>query len=275
MVLAAVRNPAPVRFLAYHLEPFGGGAIGSTSCGLMAPSYDFAGRTAVVTGGAGGIGRAVAALLRDAGANVWVWDLVPPNLDGVRAVLADLTDEDAVRAALATTTSDAPTIDILVNSIGSLGTFGQFEQQAADEWSRIAAVNLLAVFRTCRAVLPAMRLGAGGHIVNMGSLAGKHGLAGLAVYSAASAGVIAFTKALAEEVADANIVVNCVTPGPIDTTLITSLDSGVVDAMIRSSPMHRLGTAEEVAELVGWLCSEANTFSTGAVFDLSGGRAKY
>jgi 2-dehydro-3-deoxy-L-rhamnonate dehydrogenase (NAD+) len=117
--------------------------------------------------------------------------------------------------------------------------------------------------------------GCGGRIVNLGSLAGKEGLAKLAAYSAASAGVISFTKALGREIADTNIRVNCVAPGPIDTDMIRGLGPDAVDAMINDSPMKRLGTAEEAAHLVAWLCSDASNFNTGAVFDMSGGRARY
>jgi len=126
-----------------------------------------------------------------------------------------------------------------------------------------------------QAVLPYMLRQGSGRIVNLGSLAGKEGLAGLAAYSAASAGVIAFTKALSREVVERNIFVNCVAPGPIDTDMIRDLGASAVERMIADSPMKRLGSAGEVAHLVAWLCSEASRFNTGAVFDMSGGRARY
>ena len=129
--------------------------------------------------------------------------------------------------------------------------------QAASEWARILDVNLIGVLEVCRQLLPHLRQAASGRIVNMGSLAGKHGLANLAVDRAASAGVIAFTKALAEEVADSGLRVNCVAPGPIATDLITRLGPAVVELMVTSSSLKRLGTVEEVAELVVWLCSDA------------------
>ena len=138
-------------------------------------------------------------------------------------------------------------------------------------WKRVVAVNLMGMLEASRQALPYLRRADKGRIVNLGSLAGKEGLRNLSVYSAASAGVIAFTKALGRELADTPIRVNCVAPGPIDTDLIRDLGPGTVDAMIAASPMKRLGTVGEAAELILWLCSDACSFSTGAVFDLSGG----
>lgn len=136
-------------------------------------------------------------------------------------------------------------------------------------------MNLVGTFEVTRQILPVMLRAKRGRIVNMGSLAGKEGLPNLAVYSAASAGVIAFTKALSREVCDTDIRVNCVAPGPIDTDLIRALGAEVVDSMIAASPLKRLGRVDEVAGLVLWLCSPASSFNTGAVFDMSGGRARY
>jgi NAD(P)-dependent dehydrogenase (short-subunit alcohol dehydrogenase family) len=186
-----------------------------------------------------------------------------------------VTDSDQVEAAVAEVISCDARIDVLVNSAGYLGGYAPFEKLSPDEWQRIISVNLVGVLQACRQVLPHMRRAEWGRIVNLGSLAGKHGLPNLPVYSAASAGVIAFTKALALELADSEIRVNTVSPGPIATSLITQLGPQVVDSMIASSPLKRLGTADEVAELAVWLCSDACSFSTGAVFDLSGGRATY
>ena len=238
-------------------------------------AYDLSGRIAVVTGGAGGIGRAVVRRLEESGANVWVWDLADAGIGGVTSIVVDVTDPDAVARATATTLDHSPRIDILVNCVGYLGSYLPFEQQPPEEWPRILGANLLGVLQVCRRIVPHMRESGSGRIVNVGSLAGKHGLSGLSVYSAASAGVMAFTKALAEELADTDIRVNSVAPGPIETELITRLGPDVVNDMIASSPMHRLGTVDEVAELILWLSSDACTFNTGAVFDMSGGRAKY
>jgi 2-dehydro-3-deoxy-L-rhamnonate dehydrogenase (NAD+) len=241
----------------------------------MAVTYDFTGQTAIVTGGARGIGRAIAALLVRSGAHVCIWDIAPVDLDGARSLIVDVTKTDQVTQALSRVVDDALHIDILVNNAGYLGSYRQFEQFEPVEWQRILQVNLIGVFEVTRQVLPVMRRAGRGRIVNMGSLAGKEGLPNLAAYSAASAGVIAFTKALSREVCDTDIRVNCVAPGPIDTELIRRLGNAVVDEMITASPLKRLGSAEEVAALVLWLCSDASAFNTGAIFDMSGGRARY
>ena len=142
-------------------------------------------------------------------------------------------------------------------------------------WEGTIGVNLIGMLNVCHSAVPLMRQVGKGRIVNMGSLAGKEGVRNLSVYSAASAGVIAFTKALGRELAETEIRVNCVAPGPIDTDMIRNLGPDVVNGMMAASPMKRLGTVDEVAELVLWLCSDACSFSTGAVFDISGGRGTY
>ncbi len=239
----------------------------------MRVTYDFSGQTAVVTGGARGIGRAIASLLAESGAEVWIWDVDPVELTGTRSVAVDVTKRDEIANALALLRGK--TIDILVNDAGYLGSYRPFEQFDPAEWQRIVQVNLLGMLEVTHQVLPSMRRAGRGRIVNMGSLAGKEGLPSLAAYSAASAGVIAFTKALSREVNDTDIRVNCIAPGPIDTRMIRDLGNEVVDAMISASPLQRLGEAKEVAALVVWLCSDASSFNTGAVFDMSGGRARY
>jgi 2-dehydro-3-deoxy-L-rhamnonate dehydrogenase (NAD+) len=237
--------------------------------------YDFSGMTAVVTGGAGGIGQAIVARLAQAGASVWAWDLAA--LDGSEGMClqVDLTDPMQVAAATKRVMKDAGRIDVLVNSAGTLGSYVPFDQLAPEEWRRIIDVNLASVLEVCSHVVPHMRAERRGRIVNIGSLAGKQGLANLSAYSAASGGVVAFTKALAQELVGIGVHVNCVAPGPINTKLITDLGPPVVDSMVASSPMRRLGTPAEVAEIVAWLCSDTCTFSTGAVYDVSGGRAAY
>jgi 3-oxoacyl-[acyl-carrier protein] reductase len=239
----------------------------------MPVTYDFTGQTAIVTGGARGIGRAIATLLADSGAEVWIWDVDPVELAGTRSIQVDVTRREDISGALGH--MEGRSVDILVNDAGWLGSYRPFEEFDPAEWQRILQVNLLGTFEVTHQVLPLMRRAGKGRIVNMGSLAGKEGLPNLAAYSAASAGVIAFTKALSREVSDTDIRVNCIAPGPIDTRLIRDLGNATVDAMIEASPLKRLGNPGEVAALVVWLCSDASAFNTGAVFDMSGGRARY
>jgi 2-dehydro-3-deoxy-L-rhamnonate dehydrogenase (NAD+) len=237
-------------------------------------SYDLSGKSALVTGGAKGIGSAIVQRLLASGAKVRVWDTLPVGVPDVVSDHVDITQLDHITAALSSWPEDAR-VDILVNDAGFLGKVHAFSNHGASDWQRILAVNLVGTMQVTQAILPYMLRGGGGRIVNMASLAGKEGLAGITAYSAASAGVIAFTKALSRELVRQNIFVNCVAPGPIDTDMIRGLGAEVVDQMIADSPMKRLGAPGEVAHLVAWLCTEASRFNTGAVFDMSGGRARY
>lgn len=240
----------------------------------MPNTYDLAGKSALVTGGAKGIGRAIVTRLVASGAKVRVWDLDPVDIDGVASDIVDVTQAPHIAFALSRFAERSP-IDILVNDAGYLGSAQPYLGHPAQEWQRILATNLVGTMQVTQAVLPYMIRSGGGRIVNMGSLAGKEGVATLTAYSAASAGVIAFTKALSREVVGHNVFVNCVAPGPIDTDMIQDLGPQVVASMITDSPMKRLGIADEVAHLVAWLCTEASRYNTGAVFDMSGGRARY
>ena len=240
----------------------------------MPNAYDLRGKSVLVTGGAGGLGRAIVSLLVESGARVRVWDLHEVPIPGVKSEVVDVTDAARIAAALAAIEHEPP-FNVLINDAGYLGRCRPFSEHSPDDWQRIIAVNLLGTMLVTQAVLPSMIRAGAGRIVNLGSLAGKEGLAQLAAYSAASAGVIAFTKALSREVASHGIFVNCVAPGPIDTGMIRGLGPDVVTAMVADSPMKRLGSPDEVAHLVAWLCSEASRFNTGAVFDMSGGRARY
>src|SRR5262245_40970376 len=242
----------------------------------MPVRYDLNGKSAVVTGGATGIGKAVVDKLAASGAQVHVWDLKPADRrNGITSTTVDVTDRDQINRAINHLVEQGSQIDILVNDAGYLGKPNAFEAHDQTDWYRIIQVNLIGLMQVTQLVLPHMRRWGGGRIVNMASLAGKEGLPKLAAYSAASAGVISFTKALGREIADTNIRVNCVAPGPIDTDMIRDLGSDAVKVMINDSPMKRLGTVEEVAHMVVWLCSDASNFNTGAVFDMSGGRARY
>ncbi|KWR88191.1 SDR family NAD(P)-dependent oxidoreductase [Cupriavidus sp. IDO] len=236
-------------------------------------NYDFSGLVAVVTGGSQGIGAAIARQLTGHGATVAVWDLAPQDTDNQWRV--DVTDADSVFEACQQTLSELGRIDILVNSAGYAGPTQPLETYDPAVWERIVHVNLVGTFNTCRAIVPAMQRKGTGRIVNVASLAGKEGTPNASAYSAAKAGVMALTKSLGKELADTDILVNAVAPAAIRTTLLEQMSPAHVQTMIDKSPMRRLGESEEVAELVTWLCSGSCTFSTGAVFDLSGGRATY
>ncbi|ESX08962.1 3-oxoacyl-ACP reductase [Mesorhizobium sp. LSJC265A00] len=266
----------------------------------MPVSYDLIGKTAVVTGGAKSIGKAIVERLVASGASVHVWDRDQIELKGVVSTKVDITSRDQVTHAINMIVGRGQRIDVLVNNAGYLGTLHPFDQHEPADWRSIIETNLIGTMQVTQLVLPHMRKwGVGrivnmgslagkeglvlphmrkwgvGRIVNMGSLAGKEGLANLAAYSASSAGIVVFTKALGREVANTNIRVNCVAPGPIDTDMIRNLGVAAVETMIADSPMNRLGRVEEVAHMVAWLCSDASNFNTGAVFDMSGGRARY
>ena len=240
----------------------------------MSNTYDLAGKVAIVTGAAKGIGRAVAEILLANGCDVCVWDVNRAAVPGARSFLVDITHSDDISRALAELGRDQR-IDILVNCAGYLGRTVNFKDHDQKDWRRIVDVNLAGTMQVTQAVLPCMLHQRSGRIVNFASLAGKEGSPGITAYSAASAGIIAFTKALSREIAGENVFVNCVAPGPIDTDMIRDLGEDVVDRMIQDSPMGRLGRRDEVAHLVAWLCTEASCFNTGAVFDMSGGRARY
>lgn len=241
----------------------------------MPVSYDFSGRVAVVTGGANGIGREIARRFNQAGARVAVWDLASPDLSGVDGQRVDVTQPDTIAAALEATLSANGGIDILVNNAGYVGPTVSVEAYDPVEWRRLIEVNLIGTYQVTRHVLPHMRARPNGRIVNIASLAGKEGTPNSSAYSAAKAGVIAFTKALGKELAETDIRVNCIAPAAIETGLLAQMTPEHLEIMIAKSPLKRLGTVAECAELALWLASDACTFNTGAVFDLSGGRATY
>lgn len=238
----------------------------------MSVTYDLSGRTAIVTGASRGIGRAIASGLRMSGAEVWNWDVDEIENAGVGFCRVDVTDAHAISAALGRI---GERMDILVNNAGFTGGTQTVEDFDPDQWRRIIEVNLTGMFEVCRLALPALRRSDAGRIVNMASLAGKEGTPLLSAYSAAKAGVIAFTKSLGKELADTPIRVNSVAPAAVKTEILDQMAPATVAAMIAKSPVQRLGTVEEVAAMTLWLCSDACEFSTGAVFDVSGGRATY
>ncbi len=246
---------------------------------------DLEGRTAVVTGGARGIGLAIAGRLVDSGAAVALWDIdadaakdAAGDLLGrgqVRDVAVDLTDADAVDAAAATTQQRLGLIDILVNNAGITGPNKTTWEYAPEEWQQVMAVNLYGVFLCCRALAPSMIEGAYGRIVNIASIAGKEGNPNAPAYSSSKAAVIALTKSLGKELAETGVLVNCVTPAAVETDIFKQMKEEHIQYMLSKIPLGRFGTTDEVAALVAWLCCEECSFSTGGVFDISGGRATY
>lgn len=245
----------------------------------------FAGRCAVVTGGARGIGLAVAQRLAAGGARVALWDLdgvalteASQQLNGAEAVAAcrvDITDEAAVARAAADTHSAIGRPDILVNNAGITGPNMKTWDYSLTDWQQVLAVDLTAVFLCCRALLPGMLEGGYGRVVNVASVAGKEGNPNAAAYSTAKAGVIGLTKSLGKETAGTGVLVNCVTPAAVETEIFKQMKPEFIDYMLSKIPLGRFGKVEEVAALVAWLASEECSFSTGAVFDISGGRATY
>jgi NAD(P)-dependent dehydrogenase (short-subunit alcohol dehydrogenase family) len=233
------------------------------------------GRTAVVTGGAGGIGIAIVERLQSLGARVGVWDLhLPLGLDQSKREFwkVDVTNEKDVVAAATDTLRALGSIDIFVNNAGITGPTEPFQNYKYSDWKRTIEVNLSSVFLCMRAVVPAMRANGYGRIVNISSVAGKEGNPLQPAYSAAKAGVIALTKSVARELAETGVLVNCVTPALIDTDLLKQMSEESLAFSRSKIPMKRLGLPSEVANMVAWLCSEQCSFSTGATFDLSGGR---
>jgi 2-dehydro-3-deoxy-L-rhamnonate dehydrogenase (NAD+) len=223
-------------------------------------------RTAVITGGASGIGRASAQRLGQDGIRV-----VTLDVSGDADVVADVTDPAAVSAAV----EAIGPVDILVNSAGIVGPNKPLWEVSDQEWAATFAVNVTGTFHMCRAVVPGMRDRGWGRIVNLASMAGKDGNPRLGVYSATKAAVIGMTKSLGKELATSGVLVNAIAPAVIETPMNAANTPEVLEYMTSLIPMRRLGRPEEVAELVAWLASDKCSFSTGAVYDLSGGRATY
>jgi 3-oxoacyl-[acyl-carrier protein] reductase len=243
----------------------------------------FEGQTAIVTGAARGIGEAVARRLASEGARVFIADIDEPAAvaaaeaigDGALAHRLDVTSASSWTDAVERATSEWGRIDILVNNAGIAGRSAPCWELSVDEWNEVIAIDLTGVFLGCRAVLPAMIEAGAGRIVNIASIAGKEGNPNAVPYSAAKSGVIGLTKAVAKEVATRGILVNCVTPAVIETPILSQMSEEHVKYMTSRIPMGRVGQPSEVAALVAFLCSSDLTFATGAVYDLSGGRATY
>ena len=243
--------------------------------------YDLRGRQAVVTGGASGLGYAIAERLSASGAKVVIWDRDEKAGRAAAAVLAghfvlvDVSNLAAVTRAVPTTLESVAAIDILVNNAGITGPNIKLWEYPSDAWKEVLAVNLDGVFNCCRAVVPHMRARNYGRIVNIASVAGKDGNPNASAYSATKAAVIALTKSLGKELADTAVRVNCVTPAAVRTPLFAQMTQAHIDYMLSKIPLGRFGEPNEIAAMVAWLSTEECSFSTGAVFDISGGRATY
>ncbi len=238
----------------------------------------FAGRVAVVTGGASGIGAGISARLAAEGARLSLWDMDAAALAGSGAahtVTLDVADPAAVERAAEATVAALGAIDILVTSAGITGPNMPVWEYPIDAWDKVIDVNLKGVFYCNRAVMPMMRRQNRGRIVNIASIAGKEGNPNASAYSASKAGVIALTKSLGKELADTPIRVNCVTPAAVKTPIFAQMTQTQIDWMLSKIPIGRFGEIDEVASLILWLASDECSFSTGGVFDISGGRATY
>jgi 2-dehydro-3-deoxy-L-rhamnonate dehydrogenase (NAD+) len=245
-------------------------------------SEQFKGRTAVVTGGARGIGLACAAKIAAGGGRIALWDR---DMDRARqsaaalgeaiAVDVDVTSESSIAKGLATTEKQLAPPDILIASAGITGPNTTVVQYPVDAWKQVIDINLTGVFLSNRAVAGGMVKRGWGRIVNIASVAGKEGNPNASAYSASKAGVIGLTKSLGKELATTGVLVNCVAPAVVKTELFSQMTEQHIQYMLSKIPMNRFGEVEEVAEMVSWLASPQCTFSTAAVFDLSGGRATY
>jgi 3-oxoacyl-[acyl-carrier protein] reductase len=229
---------------------------------------DFKGKTAVVTGGKQGIGAAIVKRLEASGAKVAIWDLDGPGK-------VDVADNDSILSALKSTLNQLGKIDILVNNAGVAGMNVPTVDYPIDEWERVLRVNLTSQFLCCRAVAPHMVKAKYGRIVNIASVAGKEGNPNAVAYSASKAGVISLTKSLGKELAQSGVLVNCITPAAAKTAIFDQMTKEHIAYMLAKIPMNRFVNVEEIAALAGWLASEDCSFSTGGVFDISGGRATY
>jgi NAD(P)-dependent dehydrogenase (short-subunit alcohol dehydrogenase family) len=248
-------------------------------------TIDLQGRVAVVTGGARGIGFAIAQKMLRAGAKVMLWDVDAAAMDhaarplqhsGVVYVHAvDVTDEASVGSAVSDLMRVLGKIDILVNNAGITGGNAPLWELKPEVWRSVIEVNLIAPYLVSRAIVPHMIAAGYGRIVNIASIAGKEGNPNASHYSASKAGLIGLTKSLAKELATTGVLVNCVTPAAAKTDLFDQMTQAQIDYMLSKIPMNRFVAVDEIAAMVAWLASEDCSFSTGAVFDISGGRAVY
>ena len=242
---------------------------------------DLNNKTAIITGGAQGFGYSMVERFSQSGAKVVIWDKDQELIDSldlpknVIAVQTDVTSYDSVENSIKETLEKNNTIDILVNNAGIAGPSFKTWEYPIDQWQNVVDIDLTGVFYCCRAVTPHMIKNNYGRIVNIASIAGKEGNPNAMPYSAAKAGVIALTKSLGKELSDKNIAVNCVTPAAAKTKIFDQISQEHIDYMLSKIPRGRFLKVDELASMVSWLVSEENSYTTGAVFDLSGGRATY
>ncbi|PHP66015.1 3-oxoacyl-ACP reductase [Zhengella mangrovi] len=246
-------------------------------------AYDFSGEVAVITGGAQGIGLATARRMVEGGARVRLWDIDAAMLEKAKAGLGeacsvavvDITDAAACRAAAEATVADLGKLSILVNSAGIAGLNDPVETYPVEEWLRIMNLNLNGTFFTNKAVVPHLKANGYGRIVNVASIAGKEGNPNGAAYSASKAGVIGLTKSLGKELAGQDIAVNCITPAAARTRIFDQMKPEFIDMMLSKIPRGRFVEVDEIAAMICFMASRENSFTTGGVFDISGGRATY
>ena len=242
---------------------------------------DLKNKTAVITGGAQGFGYSMVERFSQSGAKVVIWDKDQELIDSldlsgnVSAVQTDVTSYDSVENSTKQTLEKNNKIDILVNNAGIAGPSFKTWEYPIDQWQNVVDIDLTGVFYCCRAIVPHMVTNNYGRIVNIASIAGKEGNPNAMPYSAAKAGVIALTKSLGKELSDKNIAVNCVTPAAAKTRIFDQISQEHIDYMLSKIPRGRFLKVDELASMVSWLVSEENSYTTGAVFDLSGGRATY
>ena len=248
-------------------------------------NIDLKGKRAIVTGAARGIGFAIAERLLQSGATVTLWDIEFPNLEKAQADLksagnvfsveVDITQENSIKRGVELTYEHMGDVEILINNAGITGGNATVWDMGITEWQKVLDIDLTGVFLCCRALAPRMMRKGYGRIVNIASIAGKEGNPNAAHYSAAKAGVISLTKSLGKEMVETGVLCNCVTPAVIETPMLDQMTDQHKNYMVSKIPLNRMGKSEEVAALVAWLASEDCSFSTGAVFDISGGRATY
>jgi NAD(P)-dependent dehydrogenase (short-subunit alcohol dehydrogenase family) len=246
--------------------------------------FDLKDRVAIVTGGAQGFGLAITERFIDSGASVVIWDIDEKEIkkainkiksNKVSYQIVDVSDHDSIKKNLKETENKLKKIDIFINNAGITGPNATLEKYPIDDWRKVIELNLNSVFYCCKEVVPYMLKNNYGRIVNIASIAGKEGNPNASAYSTSKAGVIGLTKSLGKELAENNIAVNCVTPAAAKTRIFDQMTQEHIDYMLSKIPRKKFAKVDELASLVTWLSCEENSFSTAAVFDLSGGRATY